>query len=269
MDGTVGNRKGLASARMQQLVDLAAVGAARLRTGTEALAGAGTGAMRIADIGCDHGFVSLELIREGIAEHVIASDLRKGPLERAKEHIAQAGLSDRIETRLAGGFSGLASGECDGCVIAGMGGALMERILTEGEETAKQMRFLVLQPQSELAHFRRFLKENGYVLLRSEVLCEEGKWYFPMLVTPLPSAEEAEQAMRRQSRYGDLCFSYGEDLLEEDRGLQEYLKWERTELAGLQESLKKLADPPLERIRELEQALELNQKAAGAPEDGI
>lgn len=57
-----------------------------------------------ADIGCDHGFVSIDLVQRGICPHVYAADIRKGPLERAKEHIAACGLKDRITAVLSDGL---------------------------------------------------------------------------------------------------------------------------------------------------------------------
>jgi len=54
-----------------------------------------------ADIGCDHGFVSIDLVQRSICPHVYAADVRKGPLDRAKEHIASCGLKDKITAVLS------------------------------------------------------------------------------------------------------------------------------------------------------------------------
>ena len=86
----------------------------------------------ITDVGCDHGFVSVYLVQKGLSPRVIAMDVRSGPLERAREHIREYGLQDRIETRLSDGLHGLKTGEANGMICAGMGGPLMEKILTEG-----------------------------------------------------------------------------------------------------------------------------------------
>ena len=58
----------------------------------------------VADIGCDHGFVSIDLMQRGICPHVYAADVRKGPLDRAKEHIAACGLKDKITAVLSDGL---------------------------------------------------------------------------------------------------------------------------------------------------------------------
>ena len=81
----------------------------------------------IADIGCDHGFVSIALIQSGAAEFVIACDVKEGPLKAAKEHVAAAGLKDRIDCRLADGLAGLKENEADGIIIAGTAHSLRRK----------------------------------------------------------------------------------------------------------------------------------------------
>ncbi len=152
----------------------------------------------ITDVGCDHGFVSVYLVQKGISPRVIAMDVRSGPLEHAREHIREYGLEDRIETRLSDGLHSLKTGEAAGMICAGMGGPLMEKILTEGREQAKEFRELILQPQSEIPHFRTFLMEEGYFLMDENIIYEEGKYYFMMKVRWL--GEMSEDAVRAQVR---------------------------------------------------------------------
>lgn len=135
---------------------------------------------RTADVGCDHGFVSIYLYENQIAPKVYAMDLRKGPLERAREHIAARGFSDYIETRLSDGLEALHAGEADTLICAGMGGRLIAEILSRGQEKAKLMKELILQPQSELRYFRAFLRENGYVVAAENMVKEDGKFYVVM-----------------------------------------------------------------------------------------
>ncbi len=98
----------------------------------KAVAALVTGDGTIADIGTDHAYIPIYLIQTGAAAHAIAMDVNPGPLARAQEHIGQYGLSASIETRLSDGLARLRPGEADSVVIAGMGGALMTRILDEG-----------------------------------------------------------------------------------------------------------------------------------------
>lgn len=133
---------------------------------------------RVADVGCDHGFLSIYLVQKGISPRVLAMDLRSGPLGAAREHIETCGLGAYIETRLSDGMQKLAVGEADSVVCAGMGGRLMERILTEGMEKAGSVKELILQPQSEIGEFRAFLRRAGFVILAEDAVYEEGKYYF-------------------------------------------------------------------------------------------
>lgn len=139
---------------------------------------------RVADVGCDHGFVSIYLYQEGISPKVYAMDVRSGPLLRAKEHMEAYGLSAYIETRLSDGVQALSEGEADTLICAGMGGRLMAKILSEGADKIALMRELVLQPQSELCFFRRYLRENGFLIVQENMILEDGKYYPMMRVLP-------------------------------------------------------------------------------------
>ncbi|MDE7231483.1 MAG: class I SAM-dependent methyltransferase, partial [Lachnospiraceae bacterium] len=131
----------------------------------------------VCDVGCDHGFTAIYLVQQGISPRALAMDLREGPLSAAGEHIAACGLEERIETRLSDGLHKYKTGEADTLICAGMGGGLMMRILAREREKTDSFRELVLQPQSELEQFRRFLRENGYRIQDEEILQEEGKFY--------------------------------------------------------------------------------------------
>ena len=111
----------------------------------------------LADVGCDHGYIPIYLIQKGKIPRAIAMDINQGPLLRAREHIREWGLEDYIETRLSDGVEALNPGEAQCLVIAGMGGPLMEKILTQGKDVVKNMKELIIQPQSEIGHFRQIL----------------------------------------------------------------------------------------------------------------
>ena len=87
----------------------------------------------VADIGCDHAFVSMACVRDGLAERVIAMDVRKGPLSIAQTHIQEYGFAKSVETRLSNGFEAMEPGEATWAVLAGMGGELMKTILQNGK----------------------------------------------------------------------------------------------------------------------------------------
>lgn len=164
---------------------------------------------RVCDVGCDHGFVSIYLIQRGIAERVVAMDVRRGPLSQAQIHIEEYGLGSYIETRISDGLKGISPGEADICICAGMGGRLMQRILEDGREKAMRMRELILQPQSEIREFRIFLRKNGYRTIEENMVYEDGKYYPMMKVAPDASLRYETDYTKLQ----DLYDSYGEFLL--------------------------------------------------------
>lgn len=135
---------------------------------------------RLVDVGCDHGYLPVYLILNKKIPCAIAVDVREGPLLRAKEHIVQYGVEAYIETRLSDGLAALKPGEGDTLVIAGMGGPLMERILSKDWTVTESFQELILQPQSDIPHFRRFIRENGWEIEEEDMILEEGKFY-PMM----------------------------------------------------------------------------------------
>lgn len=134
----------------------------------------------VADIGTDHGYVPVFLVEQGIADSAIAMDVNQGPLERARMHIAQCGLSDRIKTRLSDGLLALKAGEADTMIAAGMGGGLIIRIMEEGESVLDSLNACILQPQSEIGKVRKYLALHGLVIEKEDMVFEDGK-YYPMM----------------------------------------------------------------------------------------
>ena len=145
--------------------------------------------------------------------------MNRGPLERAQEHIRRLHLGEYIETRLSDGLSALAPGEADSMAAAGMGGPLMQRILEEGREALSGMKELILQPQSEISAFRRWLLQNGYRIAAENMVLEEGKYYVVMRAVPGSAGSGTCHILwvwKRSSGSGSSCFkevsgSGGED----------------------------------------------------------
>lgn len=156
----------------------------------------------VCDVGCDHGFVSIYLVRSGISPKVIAMDVNEGPLQAAREHIAEYLQADYIELRLSDGVQELRHGEVQTLLLAGMGGRLMKRILDEGKDKLSGLQELILQPQSELRGMRKYLRNKGYLIIEENMILEEGKYYPIMKVRAgsVPSLEEAQQ--RVLDKYG-------------------------------------------------------------------
>lgn len=162
----------------------------------QTVANAVTPGSRVADVGTDHGYVPIYLVERGLCPGAIAMDVNEGPLARAEEHIRAEGLSDRIQTRKSDGLAALAPEETDAVVIAGMGGALMCRILQDASAFLEAGRELILQPQSEWFKVRRLLSASGYRIIQEWFLEEEGKYYVVIKAGPAPGtlAEDAANA---------------------------------------------------------------------------
>ena len=132
---------------------------------------------KVADIGCDHGFVSIYLVEKEICPRVIAMDVNEGPLLRAKEHVSEHGLDKRIDIRLSDGIDKLLEKEADSIFIAGMGGRLVIKILSDHFDKVKDLKEIILQPQSELHLVRNFLAKQGLTIVQEDMVEEAGKFY--------------------------------------------------------------------------------------------
>ena len=112
---------------------------------------------RVVDVGADHGYLSIELARSGRAAHVIATEKNFGPCEAARKNISAARLDDVIDLRLGDGLKVLSAGEVDTICIAGMGGALIVKILDDAPEVVQSAAQLILQPMNAAKKIRAWL----------------------------------------------------------------------------------------------------------------
>lgn len=166
----------------------------------------------LADVGCDHGYLPIYLVQQGCMHRAIAMDINEGPLKRAKEHIGQESLESCIETRLSNGLERLSPGEADAVIIAGMGGNLTIDILIRGEAVVRTLDQLILEPQSELAGVRAFLREHDYLIEAEDLVLEDGKFYPILRVLPKKSSDV--QAFSDESGLStEVLDAYGHRLL--------------------------------------------------------
>lgn len=244
----------------------------------------------IADIGCDHGYVAMELVRSKICRHVIAMDINSGPLDRAKQNIVEYDMQDYIETRLSDGVSALQMGETEGIVCAGMGGKLILSILEQGRDLIGGMKQVILQPQSELPEVRSYLRKKGYLIDKEDLVYEDGKYYPMMRALPgafgrlewqiggnleqkckksgvyrngIPayrqpftisevSIEEVQRLTRVQDTYGPCLLTMAHPIL------KRYLLWQKVNLENIRGNLlrqKQMTDRQQQRVTELDERL--------------
>lgn len=160
---------------------------------------------RVADIGCDHGYLGVHLLTKGIASHMIESDVAPGPLESARRNAKKYGVESAITFCLSDGVKDIPR-SFDTLVCAGMGGDTMIHILSAGPWLKDPQYRLILQCQSKTPMLRRWLSERGWRITEETVLKEgkflytvmevcwepeyprltAGQWYFPpaLLVNP-------------------------------------------------------------------------------------
>ncbi len=203
----------------------------------QAVANMVTEGNRVCDVGCDHGYVSIYLLQSGISPKVLAMDVNKGPLLRAKEHVRKYQVEDYIELRLSDGLTAYQKGEADTLLCAGMGGRLLMGILEKEPDKTADFKELVLQPQSELKLFRKFLREKGYILLKEDMILEDGKFY-PMMKVTLPTENNRMLQISKTEEETDMEDLLGPLLLQEQNDvLLQYIKQEISLKEGILEEL--------------------------------
>lgn len=133
---------------------------------------------RVADIGSDHAYLPIKLIKNGQVKFAIASDVAQGPVANAKKDIERAGLQDQISVRLGPGLSTVSQqDQIDTVVIAGMGGSLMVDILNDGLQAGQIFPHLVLEPNVGERYVRAWLVEHKYKIIDEQIMQEAGHIY--------------------------------------------------------------------------------------------
>ena len=130
----------------------------------------------VADIGTDHALLPIKLVLDG-HERALASDIRKGPCERARANVEKYKLSDRISVFCRPGLDGIEDFAPDNIFICGMGGEMIASILNASEYPKKSRCRLILQPQSMQDALRKYLCENGFSIDDEKVVFDSGKFY--------------------------------------------------------------------------------------------
>ena len=140
----------------------------------------------LVDIGCDHGFMAIDLVKSGKVKKKLCTDINEGPLKRAKDHIKEYGLEKEIDTCLSDGLISLKEDfdkyNFDSCTICGMGGLMGVKIIFEADEFFRRMNCFYLQLQSDIELVRIFLEKSGYEILFEDMVFEDSKYYTVMKV---------------------------------------------------------------------------------------
>ncbi len=130
----------------------------------------------VADIGADHGYLSIFIEKTKKPKRIIACDINEKPLLSAKSNIKKTGCA-KIETRLSDGLENIKEGEVDTIIIAGMGGEVISGIIDRAEWLKNDKYTLLLQPMTAASHLRRYLSDNGFEIIYESAVRDSGKIY--------------------------------------------------------------------------------------------
>ena len=132
---------------------------------------------RVADIGADHGYLSIFLAKTGRADFIVATDKNAGPLDAARKNINAAGFDGLIETRLGDGLQILRVGEVNTVCIGGMGGALICQILDDAPKVLDSVEDLILQPMNAADKVKIYLTEKNFYIADIDLAAAGGIIY--------------------------------------------------------------------------------------------
>lgn len=201
----------------------------------------------VADIGTDHGYVPIYLIKNGIVPKAYAMDINEGPLKIADKNIRLEGLQDKITTVLSDGMNEMTSGMAESVVIAGMGGDLITDILNRGKNI-KGIKELVLSPHKRVDIVRKYLLDNNWKITDENMVIDNNKYY--TILKAVPEREESE--------YDEAGLMYGRLLLlTKNPVLKQYLEKENK---MYEEVLKKVENSKNETINSVMNNLKINRK---------
>ena len=190
----------------------------------------------VADIGTDHGYVPMLLVRDGISPYVVMSDISEDSLSKAIETFSAVGISaDESQFRVGDGIATIEAGEVDDLIIAGLGGYTIRNILAEDIDKTHSYKKLILQPRKYSGSLRYWLHHNGFRIIRED-LSSEGKFVCEIITAVLDFDFEVFAADYPED---DIRWAYPESLKTCDKELlTKRVGWK---LGSIKEQLDNLA----------------------------
>ena len=142
---------------------------------------------RLADIGSDHGYLPVALLRRGLIAAAVAGEVAATPFQAAERTVRENGLEQHVSVRLADGLAAITAADAITAIsVCGMGGETIRNILDRGKMHLTGQERLILQPNGGEQPLRQWLMDNGYCILVEELL-RENRFYYEIIV-----AERAE-----------------------------------------------------------------------------
>jgi tRNA (adenine22-N1)-methyltransferase len=141
----------------------------------------------LADIGSDHGYLPVALLRRGLIAAAVAGEVAATPFQAAERTVRENGLEQHVSVRLADGLAAITAADAITAIsVCGMGGETIRNILDSGKAHLTGQERLILQPNGGEQPLRQWLMDNGYRILVEELL-RENRFYYEIIV-----AERAE-----------------------------------------------------------------------------
>ena len=166
-----------------------------------------------ADIGCDHGIISAELVLRSKAKKVIASDISEASLFKAQGYALSMGISDKVVCRLGNGFGVLAPKEADGAILSGMGTPLIITIISQNRSVSENLKSMVISANNYPDRLRKWLTNNGYHIQEEQIVKDAGRFY------PIMKAKKGDCIP-----YSEKELLLGRNILVDD-SFKQYVDW--------------------------------------------
>ena len=138
----------------------------------------------VADVGTDHGYIPVMLVKRGYKGNIIATDINEGPLNKAKQSLIEADCEEAVELILCNGLDGCESEKIDTIIVAGMGGDTITGILDRAEWCAREDIKLILQPVTKPEILRYWLVNNDFRITNEAQVEENGTVYQIICAVP-------------------------------------------------------------------------------------
>ncbi|MDF1616262.1 tRNA (adenine(22)-N(1))-methyltransferase [Petrocella sp. FN5] len=179
----------------------------------------------VADIGTDHGYLPIALVKTNQVSKAYAMDINEGPLMKARENIMSYGLESQVIAIRSPGLERLPM-DVNAVVIAGMGGILIGNILMTSKKKLSYVKDLILSPHLDVPHVRRTVHTLGYRIIEEKMIIDQEKYYTIL------------KCKQGQEVYTDLEYEYGKKLMEE--GTDTFLAYLEAEKNKLEKVIKRL-----------------------------
>lgn len=198
----------------------------------------------VADIGTDHGYLPIALVKSGQCKKAYAMDVNKGPLEKAAVNIDRAKVTGKVQTILSDGLVHLPA-DTEVVVIAGMGGMLVERILKDSRDKLKSLSAMILSPHLDEPAVRRAVHRLNFCISYETMVVDQDKFYTVMQCSP------------GQESYSELEYKYGKVLMATRTDVWKgYISKELTKLLKIKERLlSKPTSASVARLKEVEKEI--------------